>query len=609
MMKIVNIGGNTLGLKPLQETWDLDAFFKGGSSSPEFITYLQSIQQLLDELRQKVEAFAKESTHIESKLTSALETYETTYKKLSQAGSFVSCLQSQNTKDMKAGSLRGTIAKLEAELGTILALLDQALAAIPSHEWGKMMGSVAFSEIEYILNERRERVQDQLPVEQETLIQKLAVDGYHAWDELYSSLVNKITIPFEQNGETQMISVGQAENAMDDADREIRKSVYHNLEHAWTQDEHLFASTLNHLAGFRLQVYEARDWDHILKEPLDICRMKQETLDAMWSVIDEHKQPFIDYLHRKAEMLGVNKLSWFDVGAPIGSETKTYPYQEAAAFIIKHFAGFGEELAAFTEKAFNERWVEAEDRPHKRVGGFCTNFPDSGESRIFMTFSGSPSNVATLAHELGHSFHQEVMQDVRMLNRKYAMNVAETASTFAEMIVADASLKEAANEEERLSLLEDKLQRSVAFFMNIQSRFLFEQRFYEERKHGEVPADRLNELMVEAQREAFGDSLDEYHPHFWASKLHFHITGVPFYNFPYTFGYMFSLGIYAKAQQAGVAFEEKYIALLKDTASMTVEDLAYKHLGVDLTQKAFWEEAISLAVADVEEFLEVTAKK
>ncbi|MEN2448681.1 M3 family metallopeptidase, partial [Bacillus sp. JR_15] len=441
-----------MGLTTLQETWDLDAFFKGGSASPEFKTYLQHIQQLLDELRQKVDAFSKEDTHIESKLTSVLDTYETTYKKLSQAGSFVSCLQSQNTKDMKAGSLRGTIAKLEADLGTILALFDQALAAISPGKWEDLMNSEAFSDVRYILNERRERVKDQLPVEQETLIQKLAVDGYHAWDELYSSLVNKITIPFEQHGETQMISVGQAENAMDDSDREVRKAVYHNLEHAWTQDEHLFASTLNHLAGFRLQVYEARGWDHILKEPLEICRMKQETLDAMWSVIDENKQPFIDYLHRKADMLGVDKLSWFDVGAPIGSETKIYPYQEAAAFIVKHFAGFGEELAAFTEKAFNERWVEAEDRPNKRVGGFCTNFPDSGESRIFMTFSGSPSNVATLAHELGHSFHQEVMQDVRILNRKYAMNVAETASTFAEMIVADASLKEAANEEERLSL-------------------------------------------------------------------------------------------------------------------------------------------------------------
>lgn len=308
MMKLAIKGGNNLGLKPLQETWDLDAFFKGGSSSSEFITYLEHIQQLLDELRQKVDAFSKEDTQIEKKLTAVLETYEITYKKLAQAGSFVSCLQSQNTKDMKAGSLRGSIAKPEAELGTILAGFDQSLAEIPTSQWEELMDSAAFSDVCYILNERREHVKDQLPVEQETLIQKLAVDGYHAWDELYSSLVNKITIPFEQNGETQMISVGQAENAMDDSDREVRKAVYHNLEHAWTQDEHLFASTLNHL-GFRLQVYEARGWDHILKEPLDICRMKQETLDTMWSVIDERKQPFIDYLQRKADMLGVDKLS------------------------------------------------------------------------------------------------------------------------------------------------------------------------------------------------------------------------------------------------------------------------------------------------------------
>ncbi|PJN85883.1 M3 family metallopeptidase, partial [Bacillus velezensis] len=238
--------------------------------------------------------------------------------------------------------------------------------------------------------------------------------------------------------------------------------------------------------------------------------------------------------------------------------------------------------------------------------GFCTSFPDSGESRIFMTFSGSASNVSTLAHELGHAFHQEAMLQVRQLNRAYAMNVAETASTFAEMIVADAALKQAETKDEKLFLLEDKIQRSVAMFMNIHARFLFETRFYEERKQGVVPAEKLNELMEAAQKEAFCDSLGEYHPHFWASKLHFHITGVPFYNFPYTFGYLFSLGIYARALREKADFEEKYIALLCDTASMTVEDLAMKHLGADLTERSFWEDAVRLAVQDVQEFLELT---
>lgn len=195
---------------------------------------------------------------------------------------------------------------------------------------------------------------------------------------------------------------------------------------------------------------------------------------------------------------------------------------------------------------------------------------------------------------------------MRQLNRAYAMNVAETASTFAEMIVADAALKQAETKDEKLFLLEDKIQKSVAMFMNIHARFLFETRFYEERKQGVVPAEKLNELMEAAQKEAFCDSLGEYHPHFWASKLHFHITGVPFYNFPYTFGYLFSLGIYARALRENADFEEKYIALLCDTASMTVEDLAMKHLGADLTERSFWEDAVRLAVQDVQEFLELT---
>jgi oligoendopeptidase F len=200
------------------------------------------------------------------------------------------------------------------------------------------------------------------------------------------------------------------------------------------------------------------------------------------------------------------------------------------------------------------------------------------------------------------------MHGVPTLNRFYASNVAETASTFAEMIVADAAVKYAKDEKEKISLLEDKIQRSVAFYMNIHARFLFETRFYEERKNGLVSVEKLNELMVEAQKEAYCGALDEYDSTFWASKMHFFITQVPFYNFPYTFGYLFSLGIYSQALEEGTNYEDKYISLLKDTASMTVEDLAMKHLGVDLTQRDFWEKAVKKSLEDVEEFLELTNK-
>lgn len=337
--------------------------------------------------------------------------------------------------------------------------------------------------------------------------------------------------------------------------------------------------------------------------------MQPETIDAMWGAITDHKAPFVEYLKRKAELLNTSTMDWFNLDAPITASTETISYQEGAAFVIKNFGRFGKKLETFATNAIENGWIEAENRPNKRPGGFCTGLPLTKESRIFMTYSGTMSNVATLAHELGHAFHSYALRPIHTLNTGYAMGVAETASTFAEMIVADAAVQEANSVDEKIALLEDKIQRSVAFFMNIHARFLFETRFYEERKEGIVPAQRLNEIMEEAQKEAYAGALNVAHPHFWASKLHFYMTSVPFYNFPYTFGYLFSLSIYAKAKEEGSSFEDKYIALLQDTAVMSVEDLAMKHLGEDITEKAFWEKGIRICEQDVEQFLELTTQK
>ena len=263
-------------------------------------------------------------------------------------------------------------------------------------------------------------------------------------------------------------------------------------------------------------------------------------------------------------------------------------------------------MADFAQMAFDNRWIEAEDRPGKRPGGYCTSLPESGESRIFMTYSESPSEVSTLAHELGHAFHSYVMKDLPGVSQEYAMNVAETASTFAEMIVADATVKEAKDDAEKIALLDTKMSSALAMFLNIHARFLFETNFYTERKEGIVSFERLSELMESAQKEAYQDSLGSYHPHFWASKLHFFISDVPFYNFPYTFGYLFSLGIYARSIEEGAGFEDKYIALLRDTASMTTEELAMKHLGVDLTKPDFWVAGIKIMEQDVQTFMDLT---
>lgn len=589
--------------------WDLDVFFEGGSHSPQFIEHLDKIKIQLDEFDTSVDEWKVPNQKDDSSLSALLSELQQISENIRQAGAFVSCLQAQNTLDSRANELRGMVTTLSSRFSTILTNFDEKLAKIDKEVWNALIEQAELQEIHFVLNERRTNAAEKLPKEQEALINALSIDGYHGWGEMYDTIVSQIKIPFIENGEKKELSVGQTANKFSSSDANVRKQIFEEWEKAWDKQADLLAGTLNHLSGFRLSVYKQRGWEHILKEALTYNRMKQETLDVMWEVITDNKQPFADFLQRKAELLGVEKLSWADLDAPVGEANTVYNYQEGAEFILHHFAAFGDELTAFTKKAFEDSWIEAEDRPGKRPGGFCTSFPKSNQSRIFMTYSGTPSNVSTLAHELGHAFHSYALKDTHPLNRGYAMNVAETASTFAEMIVSDAAVQNAKDEDEKLALLEDKIQRSVALLMNIHARYLFETRFYEERKKGMVSKARLNELMEQAQKEAYLDSLDKYHPTFWGSKLHFFITGVPFYNFPYTFGYLFSLGIYAQAVKEGKGYEKKYMAMLEDTGSMTVEELAEKHLGVDLTKRDFWEEGVKLCIKDVEEFMEMTKNK
>lgn len=585
------------------EVWDLEVFFEGGSNSAEFAAHMTAASEEIAGFRKEVEKWRPSEHQDESaRLTSLVEMFDRAARKVRQAGAFVSCLEAQNTQDKKANQLRATVTELSASLQNALTAFDKKLAGFSPEVWGELVKSGLLNELSFVLTERRERAAEKLSGEEESAINALSVDGYHGWGQLYDLLVSNTKITYKDGD----LSVGQAANKLSDADRSVRKEIFTEWEKAWGEKEDFYSKTLNHLAGFRLNVYKLRGWDDVLKEPLDINRMQKETLDSMWEVISDHKEPFVQFLNRKAKLLGLEKLSWFDLDAPIGSTESKMSYQEGADFIVDNFAQFGKVMADFAKMAFENNWIEAEDRPGKAPGGFHTFFPESSQSRIFMTYSGTPSNVSTLAHELGHGFHTYAMRDLHLLNRNYAMNVAETASTFAEMIVSDASLKNSTSKEEKISLLEDKIQRSVALLMNIHARFLFETRFYQERKQGVVNGERLNELMKDAQTEAYGGALEEYHPLFWASKLHFYITGVPFYNFPYTFGYLFSLGIYAMAQEEGQGYEEKYIALLKDSASMPVEELAQKHLNVDLTKKDFWEKAVRMCVEDVEEFLALT---
>lgn len=595
-----------------QDTWDLESIFPGGTKSKKLQKKLQDIKQEIAKYETALAYWTYSSLDTSIKpFMNLLDKKEAIEKGIGQVAAFVRMSLDAFMDDEYGQVVYGQVMDLMSEIRQLSNVFMRKLADINDEEWQRLLHSEYLQNLSFVLNETRDKGKQLLSDAEETLIAKLDKDGLAAWSQLYDTTVSMMTIPFtDKEGKTTELSVGQAMNRMyADPDTEVRQQLFDNWEAAWEKYAPIFAHNLNHLAGYRLTLQKAHGRKHHLEEPLEYNRMSQETLDAMWQAVCNNKAPFIDYLQQKARLLGMEKLGWQDVDAPVtvgDVEPTKFSYDEACDFIIEHFASFGPKLTDFTKHALTNRWVEAEDRPNKRPGGYCTSLPEFEESRIFMTFTGSTSDVSTLAHELGHAFHSYVMKDLPLLNRRYAMNVAETASTFAETIIDHAAIENAKSDAEKISLLAAKLETATAMFLNIHARFLFENTFYTERKEGIVSVSRLNELMVNAQKEAYVNCLASYHPHFWCSKLHFFIDRVPFYNFPYTFGYLFSLGIYAEYLKQPDGFEEKYIALLRDTATMKVEDLAKKHLGVDLTKESFWEAGIQLVTEDVEEFIQLT---
>ena len=586
--------------------WDLESIFAGGSSSESLQQELQEISTKIKEFHQLVDAFTPNAENQVEALTDILAVHEEIQKSFTECGSFIEALNSANIHDQQAKLLTGQLYSNLPAFQLATTILNKKFASYSEEDWQNLM--THFSQIAFRLSEMRRDGQELLDEQSENIINTLALDGQSAWSQHYDTIVASIQIPF--NGE--MLSAGQAFNTMmSSQDKAVRQELFEKWEKAWSEKADIFADTLNHLDGFRLNNYKLHGVDDFLKQPLEYNRLDKETLDMMWGTIQKNKQPIIDFLTRKAQLFGKDKMDWQDQDAPIvlgNFEERRYTFDQAADFIVENFKKFSPKMSEFAQMAFDKAWIEAEDRPGKRPGGYCTSLPKSQESRIFMTYGESVNEVSTLAHELGHAFHSHVMWDLPTLNQDYAMNVAETASTFAELIVADATLKEAKTDEEKINLLDVKLQNAIAMFMNIHARFIFESNFYAARQKGLVATDEITRLMVEAQKEAYINGLGSYHPHFWAAKLHFFIDEVPFYNFPYTFGYLFSLGIYAKASQHADGFEDQYIALLRDTASMTTEELAKKHLDTDLHQATFWQAGIDMVLKDITTFMELTEK-
>ena len=585
--------------------WDLDSIFPGGSKSPEFATFVAQLTADLAAAKAQppLPALTPET---QSQWIDTINQLYDLSKRLFHAGSFTGCLVSQNVNDDKARLLDGELDSQHAQLETLWTRFAATAAEQPDAAWHALLATDALQPVAFDLNEHRTQAKEKLPAEMEALIAELAADGYHAWDQLYNVVSGSKQVQFEENGKTKTMSLGQLQSKYTDApDRAVRQRAFTLFEDTWTELAPVVSMALNYQAGFRLTTYRHRGWESVLKEPLFDNRMQRETLDAMWDVIARKSDRLLDYFAAKAKLIGVDRLPWFDVNAPVGNLKSNFEFEDAANFVVENLARVNPDIANFCRMAIDSGWVESENRSGKRAGAFCTRLPLKGETRVFMTFNGSYNGLSTLAHELGHGYHGYVLRDMPFGAQRYTMSVAETASTFNELVVTDAYLNQTTDAGERLGLLDRKLGDAVAFLMNIRARFDFEREFFARRANGQLSVDELSELMVHAQKTAYHDGLAQYHPLFRASKLHFYITRAPFYNFPYTFGFLFSHGIYAMAQEAGAAFKDRYIALLRDTGSMDTETLAKTHLGVDLTKPAFWETAVDEVLADVTPFVEM----
>ncbi len=516
------------------------------------------------------------------------------------------CTGSQDARDPLAKQLASRARALNADLFKTLAPIEDLMLGLPEAEFGALMQDPLLGEEEYRLRHER-RLQDQrLPVEAEQLVIGLGTDGLHAWGNLYNDLVGKIRVQVAG----QERGLAEASNLLSSPDRAQRKEAFDAISAGWEGEQETVAAILNALNGWRLELARQRGRVRTL-DALDLSchqsHIERATLDTLMRETWQARHLGQRALGLMARRLGIEELGPEDLFAPPpASSHRSIPFEEAIEIIALAFAGFDPEMGAFARMMAERGWIDAAPTPNRRTGAYCTKFADPVEPRVFITYAGTMDNVITLAHELGHAWHNWLIRDLPMSQRSYPMTLAETASIFAETLVRSALFEQARSAEERQAIAWAEADGAATFLVNIPARFDFEQALVAEREQGYVSSARLKALTDEAWGRWYEKSLGRYHPMFWAAKAHFSIAGFGFYNYPYLFGYLFSLGVYQQlmsrkgAGEANVA--EAYRALLRDTGRMSAEDLVAKHLGQDIREAAFWQGSLALVAVVVDRF-------
>jgi pepF/M3 family oligoendopeptidase len=456
----------------------------------------------------------------------------------------------------------------------------------------------------FYLKETAEQTRYLMSTAEEMLAAELSLSGSLAWQKLQEVVTSQVTVPFEREGRTENLPIAVLQNLRTDADSEVRRRAFEAELDAWERVREPLAACLNGVKGTVNTLNAHRGRVDCLHQPLDQSRIDRETLEAMLGVMHDSFPIFRRYFRRKAARLGKEALAWWDLFAPVGESQKRYTYAETQQLLLDQFGHFSDRLQALAQRAFDQRWIDAEPREGKQGGGFCMDLPAVEESRILCNFDGSYKEVATVAHELGHAYHGECLAGKTMLLRLTPMTLAETASILIQTFVTDAVLAQASNVQEELSILENLLIDAGQVVVDVYSRYLFEREVFERRAGAELSADELCELMTSAQRDTYGDGLDSrcLHPYMWAWKPHYYSPSLSFYNYPYAFGMLFGLGLYAIWQEEGKAFLPKFDDLLSSTGEGTSAELAAR-FGVDIRDRVFWENSMHIIEARIDRYL------
>ena len=559
------------------------------------------------EFKQDVEAYKALKGKFESlKLEDSIEGITQVVKLLEESTVLTGRLYNYIHLTLATDTTHETATQVEVQLAGVSADLQATYAKV-----SKFLGTIQtdittdpfLAEYRYYFEEAKKDATHLLSDELEEVLAKMSISGGKAWSQLFDFMWS--SAQGEYKGE--VVTLSEIRGKAYDSDAEVRKSAYEAELKMYDAIKEPIAFSLNHIKKEVLTTSQLRGFESPLAHTLEASRMSRETLDALLEAIREYLPNFRKYLRHKAALLGhENGLPFYDLFAPVGNSSRTFTVEESKDYLIENFKTFSADLAEMTEEFFDKHYIDFYPRKGKVGGAFCANLPMIKQSRVLTNFTGSLSDVVTLAHELGHAYHGLHIENHRPLNQDYSMPVAETASTFNENIIMNTAIKEA-SDEEKIALIESQLQDTTQIIVDIYSRYLFETAVFENREQSFMFSKDLEEMMLSAQKEAYGDGLDQsyLHPYMWACKPHYYSTGLSFYNFPYAFGGLFSKGLYAIYQEQPEGFVEKYQELLRATTVSSVEDTA-KVLGVDVSTPEFWKKALAEVADSIEAFIALT---